>query len=61
MKEVFSIKQNKLSETLSVSTPRKHLWREGLCLWEDGAVSDGSSQAGTIRYFVLSAFRGSFV
>lgn len=45
----------------SVSTPRKHLWRKGLRMWEDGAVSDGSGQAGNIRYSVISAFRGPFV
>lgn len=45
----------------AVSAPRKHLWRKGLRMWENGGVPDGSSQAGNIRYSVLSAFRGSFV
>lgn len=54
-------RSNHLKSVWTVSAPGKHLWRKRLCMWENGGISHGSSQEGSIRYSVLSAFRGSFV
>lgn len=54
-------RSNHLKSVWTVSAPGKHLWRKRLRMWENGGISHGSSQEGSIRYSVLSTFRGSFV